>query len=59
LKSASGGAGPTVQVAYRSDNFLVQSQVRLERAALETWSLIRRDPYDQGSRTTPVWIREL
>lgn len=58
LKSA-GGAGPTVPVAYRSDNFLVRSQVRLERAALETWSLIRRDPYDQGSRTTPVWIREL
>ncbi|WEF32369.1 type II secretion system minor pseudopilin GspK [Pseudoduganella chitinolytica] len=58
LKSA-GGIGPVAPVAYRSDNFLVQSQVRLERAALETWSLIRRDPHDQGSRTAPVWIREL
>jgi general secretion pathway protein K len=55
----AGGQVPVAPVVYRSDNFLVQSQVRLERAALETWSLIHRDPYDQGSRTTPVWIREL
>jgi len=50
---------PAVPVVYRSDNFLVQSQVRLERAALETWSLIRRMPPDQGTLTWPVWIREL
>ena len=59
LVQSTGGDKPAVAVAVRSDNFLVQSQVRLERAALETWALIRRNPWDQGSLTRPVWIREL
>jgi len=53
------GLDPAVPVVYRSDNFLVQSQVRLERAALETWALIRRQDPKVGTLTWPVWIREL
>ncbi len=50
----------TVAPVYRSDYFLVQSQVRLERAALVTWSLIWRDSTKGvNSVTKPLWIREL
>ncbi len=53
-------SAPSVTFAYRSDYFLVQSQVRLERAALVTWSLIKRsnDP-NVNFVTKPLWIREL
>jgi general secretion pathway protein K len=56
---AGSGARVAVAVAVRSDNFLVQSQVRLERAALESWSLIHRESPQSRSQTTPLWIREL
>jgi general secretion pathway protein K len=56
---AGADAKLTVAVAVRSDNFLVQSQVRLERAALESWSLIHREQPQARSVATPVWIREL
>ncbi len=50
---------PTVAPVYHSDYFLVQSQVRLERAALVTWSLIRREGGNLNFVAKPVWIREL
>jgi len=59
LVKDDAGNAPAVAVVVRSDNFLVQSQVRLERAALESWSLIHRDPPQGRSLTTPLWIREL
>jgi len=40
--------------AVRSDYFLAYSRVKLDRATLETQSLLRRN----GSITTVVWIRE-
>ena len=43
----------------RSDYFLVLSQVRLDRAALESWSLIRRGDQSRGYQTSVVWIREI
>jgi len=53
-------SSPSVTFGYRSDYFLVQSQVRLERAALVTWSLIKRDNKPQNNFvTTPLWIREI
>ncbi len=59
LQFASGTTSD-VAVDVRSDYFLVQSQVRLERAALVTWSLIKRsnDP-NVNFVTKPLWIREL
>jgi general secretion pathway protein K len=42
----------------RSDYFLVLSQVKLDRAALESWALIRRGPWPD-SVTTLQWIREI
>ncbi|GGY93510.1 type II secretion system minor pseudopilin GspK [Pseudoduganella plicata] len=59
LQADAGAAKLMVDVVVRSDNFLVQSQVRLERAALESWSLIHRELPQGRSITTPVWIREL
>jgi general secretion pathway protein K len=41
-----------------SNYFLVLSQVRLDRAVLESWALIRRSP-SPPVRTTLVWIREI
>jgi general secretion pathway protein K len=46
-------------VAARSDYFLVLSQVRLDRAALESWALIKRLEPARGSQTSLVWIREI
>ncbi|WP_338769609.1 type II secretion system minor pseudopilin GspK [Massilia sp. METH4] len=45
--------------AARSDYFLVLSQVRLDRAALESWALIKRESQQDGYRTSLVWIREI
>jgi general secretion pathway protein K len=45
-------------VTARSDYFLVLSQVRLDRAALESWALIYRQPAS-GALTSLVWIREI
>ena len=44
-----------VDVAVRSDYFLAFSQVKLDRAALDTVSLLSRAP---TGLTTVVWIRE-
>jgi general secretion pathway protein K len=44
-----------VEVAVRSDYFLAFSQVKLDRAALDTVSLLSRAP---TGITTVVWIRE-
>jgi general secretion pathway protein K len=44
-----------VDVAVRSDYFLAFSQVKLDRAALDTVSLLSRAP---TGMTTVVWIRE-
>ena len=41
-----------------SDYFLVLSQVRLDRAALESWALIYRNT-QMGTQTSVVWIREI
>ncbi|HEX8605588.1 MAG TPA: type II secretion system minor pseudopilin GspK [Pseudoduganella sp.] len=46
-------------VAARSDYFLVLSQVRLDRAALESWALIKRLEPARGSQTSIEWIREI
>jgi len=48
----------TVQAAVRSDNFLVLSQVKLDRATLDTQALIHREPASGNFRTTVVWIRD-
>jgi general secretion pathway protein K len=50
------GRKPLAQIVVRSDYFLVLSQVRLDRAALESWALIRRD---SSSQAYLVWIREI
>jgi len=44
-----------VEVAIKSDYFLAYSQVKLDRAALDTVSLLSRA---QTGMTTVVWIRE-
>jgi general secretion pathway protein K len=49
---------PAVQAAVRSDNFLVLSQVKLDRATLDTQALIHREPASGNFRTTVVWIRD-
>jgi general secretion pathway protein K len=44
----------------RTDYFLVLSQVRLDRAALESWALIKRGPRSPGNSPTSIeWIREI
>jgi general secretion pathway protein K len=48
-----------VTVVTGSSYFLVLSQVKLDRAALESWSLIRREPIAKGSQTVLEWIREI
>ncbi|MGV7208190.1 type II secretion system minor pseudopilin GspK [Oxalobacteraceae bacterium A2-2] len=47
-----------VSIDVRSNYFLVQSSVRLDRAALDTVSLLRRGDAAQSYRTTVLWIRE-
>jgi general secretion pathway protein K len=46
-----------VEVTSLSSYFLVLSRVRLDRAELVSWSLVRRDP--NTARTNIVWIREI
>ena len=53
------GKTPLGQVDIRSDYFLVLSQVKLDRAALESWALIFREPRAKGSQTSLEWIREI
>ncbi len=53
----AGNRTVLARVGVRSDYFLVLSQVRLDRAALESWALIKREK--QGSKTTVQWIREI
>ena len=48
----------TVQADVRSDNFLVLSQVKLDRATLDTQALVHREPASGNFRTTVVWIRD-
>jgi len=47
---------PGAEVTGVSGYFLVLSRVRLDRAELVSWSLVRRD---QNARTSIVWIREI
>lgn len=47
-----------VKVDVRSDNFLVLSQVKLDRATLDTQALIHREPAIGNYRTTVLWIRD-
>ncbi|TWI63093.1 general secretion pathway protein K [Pseudoduganella lurida] len=56
---AMTGRTVLADVVTRSDYFLVLSQVKLDRAVLESWALIRRLPPQQGSRTFLEWIREI
>lgn len=49
---------PAVKAEVRSDNFLVLSQVKLDRATLDTQALIHREPASGNFRTTVVWIRD-
>ena len=58
--STAVGGKKMVTVVTRSDNFLVLSQVKLDRAALESWALIKRGvPGSPGGLTTTLeWIRE-
>jgi general secretion pathway protein K len=51
------GRKSLANVVVRSDYFLVLSQVRLDRAALESWALIKREP--NSAPTSVVWIREI
>jgi len=44
-----------VEVDVKSSYFLVLSRVKLDRAELLSWSLVRREP----TRTSVVWIREI
>ncbi|GGX90983.1 general secretion pathway protein GspK [Massilia dura] len=57
----AGNRTVLARVGVRSDYFLVLSQVRLDRAALESWALIKREPptSTQPSRTSVQWIREI
>lgn len=57
--TAVNGRKHLATVATRSDYFLVLSQVQLDRAALESWALIKRLSVLQGSQTSLVWIREI
>jgi len=45
-----------VEVATGSNYFLVLSRVRLDRAELVSWSLVKREP---TGKTSIVWIREI
>jgi general secretion pathway protein K len=45
-----------VEVATGSNYFLVLSRVRLDRAELVSWSLVKRE---QSGKTSIVWIREI
>lgn len=47
-----------VKVDVRSDYFLVLSQVKLDRATLDTQALIHREPAIGNYRTTVLWIRD-
>lgn len=53
------GRPTAVDVDYKSGYFLVQSRVKLDRAALETWALIKRETANNVLRTSLVWIREI
>lgn len=57
----AGNRKVLVKVGVRSDYFLVLSQVRLDRAALESWALIKRElpTAPQPSQTSVQWIREI
>jgi general secretion pathway protein K len=55
---ALGGRTPLAGLAVRSDYFLVLSQVKLDRATLESWALIHRMPPEQLSQTNLEWIRQ-
>jgi general secretion pathway protein K len=60
-RALNGKPAPTARYDIKSGFFLVLSQVKLDRAALETWALIRRDYPGAGGppRTALVWIREI
>jgi general secretion pathway protein K len=51
----NGRLQPSIDVAVRSNYFLALSKVRLDRATLDTLSLLQRG---QRGETTVVWIRE-
>jgi len=48
--------GKLEDLSVASSYFLVLSRVRLDRAQLVSWSLVRRDP---RGKTSIVWIREI
>jgi general secretion pathway protein K len=55
LASLGKTAEKDVELAPGSDFFLVLSRVKLDRAELMSWSLVRRTP----TNTQVVWIREI
>jgi general secretion pathway protein K len=48
----------TAPRVVESNFFLVQSHVKLDRAALETWALIRREGRNKNYQIALEWIRE-
>lgn len=50
------GKTPTLGVVVKTNYFLVFSRVRLDRAALDSQALIKRDPLN--FKTSLVWVRE-
>ncbi|PWF54815.1 type II secretion system minor pseudopilin GspK [Massilia glaciei] len=56
--AALGGPQPAVagSAVVRSDYFLIQSRIRLDRAALDAESLIERQP--GGASPVLVWVRQ-
>ncbi|MES2264762.1 MAG: type II secretion system minor pseudopilin GspK [Pseudomonadota bacterium] len=48
---------PDISIDMKSSYFLVQSRIRLDRAALDAEALIKRDPAN-AYKTTLVWVRE-
>ncbi|MBB3223734.1 type II secretion system minor pseudopilin GspK [Pseudoduganella umbonata] len=59
VEDVKNGRNPLTKLDERSDYFLVLSQVRLDRAALESWSLIHRMGQSRAYQTSVMWIREI
>ncbi|WP_395403549.1 type II secretion system minor pseudopilin GspK [Pseudoduganella sp. UC29_106] len=56
LKASGKKRIQNVEVAVLSNYFLVLSRVRLDRAELVSWALVKREP---TGKTSIVWIREI
>jgi general secretion pathway protein K len=53
-----GRTVPQAQIAFKTNYFLVNGNVRLNRAALEMQALIKRSDAGPNPTTEVVWIRE-